>query len=813
MTKRSRVLGVRATRLALLVLAATATLRVAGAGVPAPHEKWVNSLKPRGVPGPELVLASQGKTRYTILLPETPATQDVKAAKDLAETLGRITGASFPVVSEGAPAPVPAPHISIGQTGALGAAAIPGAAKDLGRDGYAILVQGENLYLIGGSRRGPIHAVYCLLEEDLGCRWYDGSPDSALVPRIPELRLQPVPRAYVPQFEEMRWILVWEAKAVNFSLWNRSMDCDLYRDFPKEWGGIDTLSGIHTLPSMVPAEEYFREHPEYFSMIDGKRVPGMICMSNHDVFEIILRQALDSEYPMVMLSSRDGPAYCACPACRAVIDAESTPGAPQLALVNRIAAEVAKVQPEKRIVFLAYQSTAKPPRTIRPHGHVLVLLCADAHGFGPATLYLTQTPRLQEYLAGWEALGAKILIWEYVTNFGTGMHLSPLPNLTVVGRDIRFLAQHRCVAGILLQGCLWGRGDRGRLRSWVWAKQTWNPSLNTDDLVRDFTYGYYGKAAEPVIRYNELLRHTWDEWHKSLAPLDKKRGASPPLGDDFVAGAAALFAEARELAADDPALASRVEDAEVPVRFQQLLNGLPRAENRTNPLPADDGYWQSVDHLRDYCSRRNTGLVGRYDVLARAEAARKGEDERSVKQVLDSKYGRVFVETLSPVWKFKPDPEKTGVKNQWYAKDADDAAWGIIRTDLGAGWGAQGYPNAADSFGWYRQRAFVSDDTNPWRDDNWYLLFEAVDEDAHVYVNGIKVVEHACDSTGLAPEVIWETPFMVNVNGVLAPGGNNLLAVGVYNRKMMGGIWKPVHVLACKTEIDDLHAVLKLLKD
>ena len=49
---------------------------------------------------------------------------------------------------------------------------IPCAVATLGEEGYDIEQRRANLVLTGGSTRGIINAVYALLEEDLGCRWY-----------------------------------------------------------------------------------------------------------------------------------------------------------------------------------------------------------------------------------------------------------------------------------------------------------------------------------------------------------------------------------------------------------------------------------------------------------------------------------------------------------------------------------------------------------------------------------------------------------------------------------------------------------------
>ncbi len=104
-----------------------------------------------------------------------------------------------------------------------------------------------------------------------------------------------------------------------------------------------------------------------------------------------------------------------------------------------------------------------------------------------------------------------------------------------------------------------------------------------------------------------------------------------------------------------------------------------------------------------------------------------------------------------------------------------------------------------DAFGWYRLRlktpaAFAG--------KKLYLVFEALDEDAYIYVNGTKVFEHSCASTGLVPDVIWKTPFACDVSDFLRPGEEDLLAVGVYNRVGMGGIYEPAYLVGVDSELD-----------
>ena len=59
-------------------------------------------------------------------------------------------------------------------------------------------------------------------------------------------------------------------------------------------------------------------------------------------------------------------------------------------------------------------------------------------------------------------------------------------------------------------------GGRGDLFQWVNANLLWDPLLNTEDLVAEFIDAYYGPAAEPMRRYQQLrqdaieknLKHT-----------------------------------------------------------------------------------------------------------------------------------------------------------------------------------------------------------------------------------------------------------------------------------------------------------------
>lgn len=548
----------------------------AGAG---PHKEWKNSLKPKGTPGPELTLASGGHTDYTIMLPSKPTTEDQKAADDLAMWLKQMTGAIFPIVNEGSGYRPTGREISIGFTLALNRANIAEEDADLGTEGYAIAVKDKTLFLIGGTVRGPINAVYALLEEDLGCRWYDRVAE-ATIPKISNLIFRPVHRSFSPILE-IRDPFYWDAFDGTWSLRNRSNSP--WAAIPEEFGGnVDYALFVHTYNNLVPPDKYFKDHPEYFSELGGKRQPVQLCLTNPDVLKITIEavKAKLKEKPnseIISVSPNDGVGYCECAECKAIDDAEGTKAGTLIPFVNAVADAIRKDYPRVKVSTLAYLGTFMPPKTVTPRDNVAIQLCTDSHAWSTPFLLVTETSNFRKAMEAWAAIGATMHIWDYTTNFS---HYSlPMPNMQVVTPDIRWYIEHNA-RGVMLQGSYQSPGsDNGVLRSWVWAKQLWDPSLDTRELMRDFIYGYYGTAAEPIAKYNDLLWNIWEDYHakpKEGNPLMIHIRYRPDIGfltKDFVDRSFALFAEAEKLA-KDPETARRVKMAKLPIIYTRLSQDL-----------------------------------------------------------------------------------------------------------------------------------------------------------------------------------------------------------------------------------------------
>lgn len=551
----------------------------------ASHAQWRNALAPKGKAAPPLTLAEGGRSGYRILISAKPTTQDRKAAADLQQWLQEMCDVKLPIVTE--EKPVRGKVVSIGLTALL--AQQPAPTQDLGDEGYGIAERNGNLFLWGGRTRGVVNAVYALLEEDLGCRWY--TKDDIRIPKTPILRFAPVPRTYSPQLR-LRDPFYFVSFDGVWSLRNRTNAPGAI--VPEEWGGHIDYGKlfVHTFHQLMPPDKYFKDHPEYYMLDEsGRRNSYQLCTTNPDTIRLVTEAVLKElrENPNAELAcvfKMDGGGMCQCPTCKALREAEGSDMACQLFMVNQVAAAVEKEFPRATVDTLAYLDTIGVPKTVRPRKNVAIRLCNDAvgswvHPFTPA-----EQCDVAKLVRAWSAVCDRIYVWDYNVNFSH--YLAPMPNMGVVAANIRFWIKNHA-EGIMTQGAYQSPGaERDEMRSWVIAKLMWDPALDLDALTLDFTYGHYGKAAPAIAEYNELLRQSGEEHKQELAaPPGGIRYAmdSPFLSFDFLHRAAMLFARAERLAENDTVL-RRVERAELPILYVQLVRG---------PAFVGDGYPDILD--------------------------------------------------------------------------------------------------------------------------------------------------------------------------------------------------------------------------
>ena len=294
-----------------------------------------------------------GRALGAICYPENPTPLETNAAAELRYWIKEITGTALEIKS-GKPAKG---SVSIRTD------------RSLGDEGYGITVERGGIVLSGGKARGVFNAVFALLEEDLGCRFY--ANDSIRLPRTNTLVIAPVARRYRPQLK-IRDPFYASAFDPVWSLRNRSNAPNA--PVPEGQGGHMDYGGmfVHTAAQMVPPDKYFKEHPDYFAQqADGTRTAAQLCATHPDVVKICIehvRNVLKNNphTEILSVSKNDVQLSCLCERCKKLRDAEGSDMANQLFLVNQVAEAIEPDYPEVTIDTLAYLETIQVPKTVRP---------------------------------------------------------------------------------------------------------------------------------------------------------------------------------------------------------------------------------------------------------------------------------------------------------------------------------------------------------------------------------------------------------------------------------------------------------------
>jgi Domain of unknown function (DUF4838) len=207
------------------------------------------------------------------------------AVRELARTLEKITGATFQIHVAGE-ANVPERAIIVGP-GEVARALFPEVALDkLGPEELVMRVKDGRLLLAGGRPRGTIYAACHFLQEQCGVRWW--APWATTIPHRPTLRVPELDVRSRPAFEyrEPYWFAGFEPQ------WKAHNGANgQSHEVPDALGGCIKYKGFcHTFYPLVPPDKYFGPHPEWYSLINGKRTHenAQLCLSNPELRDFVV---------------------------------------------------------------------------------------------------------------------------------------------------------------------------------------------------------------------------------------------------------------------------------------------------------------------------------------------------------------------------------------------------------------------------------------------------------------------------------------------------------------------------------------------
>ncbi len=546
-------------------------------------------------------LAIDGRPQMTIVLAEGAIAAERTASEELAGYLAKITGATFTVVGESTA--VPGPCLYVGPTAFAREHGLdPGI---WGPERWALRRIGADLVLVGGRPRGTLYAVYHFLEDELGVRWWNAFEE--YVPQRPTLQVSSLDRQGEPTFRYRDIYLLYAHDGGRFGVRNRLNGQGFGATDVTLGGGVyyGAPNGVHTFYIYIPPADYFEKHPDWFSLIDGRRTAdqAQLCLTNLDLRATVVEklqgyvqqsraeaQQAGRAAPLDFdISQNDWGGMCQCETCQAIVTREGSESGPLIDFLNHVADAVRDQYPEVRINTLAYQMTEDPPKTLRPRSNVLPRLCdTNANLLRPITHVENQ--KFADRLATWGQVAKQLRIWDYAVTYTAHPGL-PLPTVHTYAPDYRYFAEHN-VEGVFTEHEHAILADLRDLKIWMMIKLLEDPYQDAEALLADFTDGFYGSAGPLVRRYLTDLRTTAESVHASVSWFPTLSQYTY-LTCEFLQRAQTTFEEAEAVVRDDPVLLERVRYARLPVDraclvlWPKLMRQWTASNGRPEQIPLD----------------------------------------------------------------------------------------------------------------------------------------------------------------------------------------------------------------------------------
>ncbi len=491
-------------------------------------------------------LVENGESDYEIVFTGDESEKQNKSAEVLQTYIEKISGAKLAIVDENSQN-ADKHKIYVGPKNAL----------ELDEHRVNIKSENKNLFISGGSDASVNNAVYEFLEKYLDCEWF--APNVEKIPSSTSISLAlPVEYSYTPEIT---------TRTVHSRLYYENEDyADKQKVTHEAFPRYVPKARVHTFHRFIPEEKFYESHPEFYAWRSDKRLPTQLCLTNESVLSIVKDSVKamferNPEASVISVSQDDNQQYCLCDNCSKIDEEEGGPAGTMIHFVNK----VAETFPDKTISTLAYQHTRKPCKT-KPRENVLITLCSiECDRSGPIE---EKCIDFANDLRGWGKLTDNIRIWDYTTQFTN--FLAPFPNIHTLKPNIELFKNN---------GAKWifeqhsnNPSELFELRSYITAKLLWNPTLELDDLLTEFTNGYYEEAGIFVKQYIDAIHAKLKDDPDFFLFLygDPSQAFDSYLSSDMLKEYSSLFDSAEKAVIDKPEVLKRIRAARLGVDYAVL---------------------------------------------------------------------------------------------------------------------------------------------------------------------------------------------------------------------------------------------------
>jgi len=460
----------------------------------------------------ELKIVQDGKSKYQVIIGKKAQPITKAAAKDLILYIQKSTGAKLPLSRSGETDGKAS--IIVGDCAASREAGID--ASKLPPEGFIIKTIGKNLYIVGRDTKGSANTdhwysapqagtwngVSSFLQKYLNIRWFMPGDDGEYVPQVKQITLGNINFSDAPKMNYRRMAYLWwkglnKKRIKDVRLWKR-----------RNTNGWSTIwRGSHVWLQRMSAKKYFKDHPEWFAQVNGRRLEyaphgAQLCTTNSGALDQFAKNILDDKTQTkatFSLSPNDGGNHCQCKKCRA-LDVEELPnGQPVLTdryvtYCNEIAKRVLKKDPNKTFAFYAYSFYSNPPRRTKLNKKVRVMHVLNDVGvlyYSPEIRKMYVTKKLMP----WKRAVGELYFYTHPSGMGNmalpSFHPKAIKNLFV---DLDKVG----ITGISMNNS--ASFDASGLNNYLYEQMAWNPGADLDAIYKDALNKCYGEKAAPYVK-------------------------------------------------------------------------------------------------------------------------------------------------------------------------------------------------------------------------------------------------------------------------------------------------------------------------
>lgn len=489
---------------------------------------------PDGSEGDEATIEfiRNGYSRYSILLADDASGNEEYAANELQSFMELATDYKLNIVRE-SEAAEKGKYLSIGHTDMLAESGIEVNNEQLGRSGYRIVSQGDDVYLFGadnGEDAGTVYSVYKFLNDTVGYVYYSDYT----------IYYEDKTEVYIKDYD-LTDIPTFDTRFINTMKGTTDSDYLLRMRMTPRNNISAKLSG-HTHFTVLPKKDYLADHPDWYN-----KKQNQLCLSNEEMTAEFAKQLIEfvkaeptrSLFQIAMEDNFDG---CDCENCTAAVKKYGTYGGLNNVFMNKITTIcdewLAENQPDRKVTYATYvyYKTQEAPVKKDEKGNYVpfcdeVVLRDNVQG-RLAFIQMNRNKTIDhavstsyyETLKGWGAVSNNLQFYTYSSNYADNGYMYANNDFDVIEHNLRLFRDNKVTDAYFTFGyAVTNMACMYDLKAYCITQLAWNADLSFEVLAKDFIEKSYDVAAPYMQEYYDVYR-AWMSYYEDTVNSNTSDG-------------------------------------------------------------------------------------------------------------------------------------------------------------------------------------------------------------------------------------------------------------------------------------------------